>query len=308
LCHSAQEEYAAAVRELDALRDDKVRLGQENERLKSVLDHTVALYDITKRIAAFLDQQKVFNAFSEEVAKYLHVSACRLDKNVIADTTRADTVAVPIKIDTEHHGYLIAEGIDEEDKDTFRILTHQFVLGMRRALLYQKVQAMAITDGLTGVFSRRFFTERCQEELARSKKFRYDFAFLMVDLDHFKEFNDRYGHLVGDVLLREVARLIKEALRQIDLVGRYGGEEISILLPETDATGARFAAERIRQAVAATSIAAYDEHLQITISAGIAVYPQHGGHLEDLIEKADRALYEAKAAGRNCIRIYESKK
>lgn len=127
----------------------------------------------------------------------------------------------------------------------------------------------------------------------------------MLDIDHFKEYNDKYGHLVGDVLLKEISRIIKDSIRQIDLVGRYGGEEFSIILTETDKEGAVFAAERIRQSVQNRSIRAYDEDLKVTISIGISVYPGHGQDAAGLIEKADQALYQAKDTGRNRVCLYE---
>jgi diguanylate cyclase (GGDEF)-like protein len=207
-------------------------------------------------------------------------------------------------IDRRIAGYLLVSGIDEHDRDKFGILAQEFMLGIKRAILYQRVQEMAITDSLTGVFSRRYLMERFNEEVERSKKFNYNFSFLMVDIDHFKGYNDRYGHLVGDAILKEVARAIKENIRQIDLVGRYGGEEFSVILTETDRGGAEFAAERIRQAIEQKNIRVYDETLQATISIGIAIFPDNATDPGELIEKADQALYQAKQAGRNRVCVY----
>ena len=123
----------------------------------------------------------------------------------------------------------------------------------------------------------------------------------MVDIDHFKTFNDRYGHLVGDAILRSISDRIKENIRQVDLIGRYGGEEFSVILTETDKEGALLAAERIRRAVEANDINIYDESLKISVSIGIAVFPGDAVRPETLIEKADRALYQAKQTGRNKV-------
>jgi diguanylate cyclase (GGDEF)-like protein len=296
-----RQELVSAQDEFRALCDDHARLQEEIERLKAVLERTIALYDITKRICAYLDEGKVIAAFREEIKKYLGASECALVEGLLTGGPADGGISVPVRIDVQRIGHLIAQGVSAEDKDTFSILAHQFALCTYRCLLYQKVQETAITDALTNVLTRRYFLERCQEELIRSKKFHYTFAFIMIDLDRFKEYNDQYGHLVGDALLKEVARIIKESLRQIDLVGRYGGEEFAVLLTETDSKGAGFAAERIRQAIAASSITAYDERLRITISAGFAVYPAHSQQLAGLIEKADQALYQAKAGGRNRV-------
>ena len=126
----------------------------------------------------------------------------------------------------------------------------------------------------------------------------------MLDIDHFKEYNDKYGHLVGDAILKEVAGTIKESIRQVDSVGRYGGEEFLIILTETDKNGARFAAERIRQAVESKRIKVYDEDLKATVSIGIATFPEDAEETQALIEKADKSLYRAKQTGRNRICVH----
>jgi diguanylate cyclase (GGDEF)-like protein len=123
----------------------------------------------------------------------------------------------------------------------------------------------------------------------------------MMDIDDFKACNDKYGHLVGDVVLKEISRMIRESVREIDLVARYGGEEFSLILPETDRKGAILAAERIRKRIAQHVFSAYDEKLNVTVSAGLAVYPEDASDIERLIGKADAALYRAKNSGKNII-------
>jgi len=214
------------------------------------------------------------------------------------------SLVFPLVIQQDTIGYLIASQIREEDKERFQILAQQFLIGLKRALLYKKMQELAITDSLTQLFSRRHFLDRFKEELNRSRKFKYSFSFLMVDIDKFKDFNDKYGHLVGDAILREVSRTIKETIRQIDFVGRYGGEELSVILVETDKEQARFAAERLRQAVEAKNIRVYDEELKVTISIGIATFSRGSETADKLIESADKALYAAKQAGRNRVCAY----
>jgi diguanylate cyclase (GGDEF)-like protein len=123
----------------------------------------------------------------------------------------------------------------------------------------------------------------------------------MIDIDKFKNFNDRYGHLVGDAILRDISRTVKETVRQIDFVGRFGGEEIAVVLAETDRDQARFAAERLRQAIENNVIKVYDEELRVTVSIGVATYPQDADDVDTLIENADKALYVAKQTGRNKV-------
>ena len=123
----------------------------------------------------------------------------------------------------------------------------------------------------------------------------------MVDIDFFKTYNDKYGHLTGDQILREIAGIIKDNIREIDIIGRYGGEEFCVVLPDTDNGGAGYVAERIRSAVEEATIKAYDTTVKATVSLGIAVYPQDGKEMTELIDKADWALYRAKKQGRNQI-------
>ena len=123
----------------------------------------------------------------------------------------------------------------------------------------------------------------------------------MIDVDRFKDFNDQYGHLVGDVVLKQTAETIKKNIRELDLAGRYGGEEFGVLLVETDRSGALFVAERIRTAVAEKSFKAYDENLKATVSIGCASLSKDQADAGLIIEAADQALYEAKRQGRNKV-------
>jgi len=211
---------------------------------------------------------------------------------------------MPLEINRSAIGYLLVSGIREQDQEKFHILMQQFLLGIKRAHLYQQVQELSVTDSLTEVFSRRYCLERFNEELERSKKLKLNFSFLMLDIDHFKSFNDQYGHLVGDAILKDTAKTIKENLRQIDLIGRYGGEEFSVILSETDKEQAKFAAERIRTAVESKQIKVYDEVLRVTVSIGISTFPDDAQDTQLLIDKADRALYQAKQTGRNKVCVY----
>ena len=128
------------------------------------------------------------------------------------------------------------------------------------------------------------------------------FALLMLDLDGFKDINDRHGHPAGDLYLRKIAETVREQLRDADLPCRYGGDEFCVLLPETELSGAQVIAERIRDAVAARSIGTEGESLHTTISVGVAAFPDHdSGELKGLLRNADEALYRAKRAGRNCV-------
>ncbi len=198
-------------------------------------------------------------------------------------------------------GVLVADELPEAQLPTLGIIANQLSLQLSRIHLYQQVEALAVTDALTGLFVRRHFLERAREELVRSSRHGLACTALMVDLDRFKEKNDTYGHLVGDVILRDVARLLQRNLRDIDLIARYGGEEFILLLVDTSAEQAMPIAQRLKQLVEVHPIRAYDELVAQTISVGVAGFPEDAKTLEELIERADQALYAAKRAGRNQV-------
>jgi diguanylate cyclase (GGDEF)-like protein len=197
-------------------------------------------------------------------------------------------------------GHLIYKGVPAKDKEKFFILAHQFALAYQRIKLYKEIETLAITDALTDVYTRRYFMERFEEEMSRAAARKTKVSFLMIDVDHFKKVNDQYGHLTGDEVLKHMGIILKEAVRAIDIAGRFGGEEFCVVLPETDTAGALLVAERIRKSAAARIIKAYDATLRITVSIGIASFPEDGKLPEELIDKADWALYRAKSQGRNC--------
>ena len=209
--------------------------------------------------------------------------------------------AYPILINKNISGILIVSGSDAVKSAVLPILAGRFISEIERIKLYEKVETLAVTDGLTGVYVRRHLIERLEGEISRSKKFGFNLSFLMLDVDHFKDFNDQYGHLVGDVVLRQTAETIKKNIRELDLVGRYGGEEFGVLLVETDRSGALFVAERIRTAIAEKNFKAYDENLRSTVSIGCTSLPKDRADAGLILEAADQALYEAKRQGRNRV-------
>ncbi|MDP3786214.1 MAG: GGDEF domain-containing protein [Candidatus Omnitrophota bacterium] len=210
-------------------------------------------------------------------------------------------VALPLLSEGIPIGIFTISGLKEEQLENLSILTEQLALEVKKINLYEKVQELAITDGLTGIYVRRHFLERLNEEMPRARRHKLELSMLMIDLDHFKQCNDTYGHLVGDIVLRDIAKIMKEHIRQVDLLGRYGGEEFVIALPDTDKNSAASVAGRIRQSVERYKFKAYDETITMTISVGVATYPEDGDDVGALIDRADQALYKAKAEGRNRV-------
>jgi len=298
---AAAADLAVKSGEYEGLLKENKRLRAASADSQNELDGIIALYDITKEICKSLDADKVFSYFKDVLNKYIKAADCRLLKGNSGLADYSGYAIFPLSIQDELIGRLAVRGLKEEDRERFQILSRQFLLGIKRAILYEGVQMLSIIDSLTGVFNRRYYLERFREELERSERFNYVFSCLMVDLDYFKTFNDRYGHIVGDAILREVSKTIQENIRQVDLLGRFGGEEFSIILSETDKEAALFAAERIRRAIGERRIRVYDEELKVTVSIGVSTYPADSKEIEKLIDAADAALYRAKQAGRNKV-------
>lgn len=182
------------------------------------------------------------------------------------------------------------------------------VLGIARDITERKrleaeLLEMATTDFLTGLSNRRHFIARMEEELARLNRNEQPVAVLMLDIDHFKKINDRYGHASGDAVLRQFADLIRAELRAFDSAGRVGGEEFAILLSGTDLAGGAAFAERLRAKVAHTPIEQGGQQIPVTVSIGITVLTAHDADTSDVLHRADAALYEAKEGGRDRVVI-----
>ncbi len=168
----------------------------------------------------------------------------------------------------------------------------------------KRLEELSNTDDLTKMYNRRYFMELLELEFQRAHRYQSKLSFVMIDIDHFKEFNDNFGHLQGDRILFEVAQILKENLRVHDIMGRYGGEEFGLMMPETDLDGAMIVAERYRRRVEEFVLFENDHQLKITISLGIARYPHAQiKTVDDLIRLADNALYDAKKHGRNRVEI-----
>jgi diguanylate cyclase (GGDEF)-like protein len=167
----------------------------------------------------------------------------------------------------------------------------------------KELEELSTTDSLTGLFNRKHLMEKLDLELGRSARYHRDFTLLMIDIDHFKRYNDTYGHLAGDEVLRRMGAILKNSIRKSDYAARYGGEEFIVLLPETAAPAGVQMAERIRLQMAEKEMGSDESPTRVTISGGVASYPDYGEDAETVIRNADAALYEAKRRGRNQIII-----
>jgi len=271
-------------------------LRERVDRLEGSLSERFLLYDLTRKIAPVLNKKELFSAFAEEIKHLGKVDMVRFsnsrdsNKGVLKfelGKGRGETLEVGTKSKnvTEYMPYFV------------KLLR----LCLERIKLYDELQELSILDSLTKIYNRRHFMFRYKAEFQRAAKFKLNLAFLMIDIDHFKKINDTYGHLVGDAVLREVAIIIRENLREIDFLARFGGEEFSVILPETDKASAIMAAERISTKVSRERIMVFDETLSVNISVGVATFPQNTLHSDVLLEVADKALYKAKFSGRNRV-------
>lgn len=193
----------------------------------------------------------------------------------------------------------------EDDIHLLTMMANQSAIAFENYLLYRKLEMESITDGLTGVYNYRFLIRSLRLEVKRAKRFNSAFSFLMLDVDNLKEYNDKNGHLSGSRALTNIASILNDSCRAIDIVSKYGGDEFGILLPGTSGEGAIVYGERVLEGVREYMFDGNTPGL-LTCSIGISVYPEDASSVEKIIDRADTALYKAKSDGKNSIRTYSS--
>ena len=351
LARALGEQAAAAIRNAQLYRRETWR----NERLVKVLD-------ISRLVSGSLDADAVVDGVRSRVgALFPHratrVEMIRLDHDeggnrvypddalvarAVSDLQAAQSVArdvrrlvVPLATKGDVQGWLDISSPDprefERDEiELLQVLANQAAATLDNTRLYAALAQQAITDGLTGLYNHRFFYERLRDEVVRAQRYELPLSVLMMDLDDFKKYNDRFGHPAGDGVLRRVAEILRAQLRaSVDIAARYGGEEFAIILPHTEPGGAEHvgkrlsarvrgdtqdlatpsgaivAGERVRHSVEEEEFLGSrpDERAHVTISVGIASMPAHARSAEDLVSAADKALYHAKQHGKNRIEV-----
>jgi diguanylate cyclase (GGDEF)-like protein len=188
-----------------------------------------------------------------------------------------------------------------EDEEVLMVKTvcDQLAVAISHARLFRQIQTQAMTDALTTLFNHRYLQERLDREMRLADRNNQQVSLILLDLDHLKHINDTLGHRSGDVTLCHVSSIMKDTVRDVDVCARYGGEEFVIILPQCDRESAMKVAERLREAIASRPVPKVG---QVTASIGVATYPTGAKSKEELVEMADRAMYLAKAAGRNRVR------
>ena len=215
-------------------------------------------------------------------------------------------MVVPLYSSNRIAGLFRLESIREnayeaEDLRFLSILADLASISLEDARLYQRTEELARVDELTGLFVYRYFQERLAEEIVRAQRSQRPLSLLMVDIDHFKQYNDQYGHIAGDLVLKQVAQILKEGTGPGEFVCRYGGEEFAVILPQRVKSDAVALAETLRQTVAQADFVLRRETTKVTLSLGVATYPEDGLLQEDLLRRVDTFLYQAKHTGRDRV-------
>ncbi len=322
-------EHERRMLEVAAEREQAV--GQMNRRVSELQ----AVSQITEIVHSSLDFERVGPVVLEILAKVIGVETCSL---FVIDKEKSETlfsvnIGMPEVSSYEswdgldygaldshfsctaifdHADVMVllcmsandVESLSDDDRLVLGAVASELVVAVENSRLYRLTKKLAITDELTGLANYRHLQTRLDDEVERARRYDKRLSLMMMDVDDFKGFNDAHGHLAGDGALAELARVFEGAIREVDMVARYGGEEFAVVLPETDAPGAYVAAEKLREAVAEHLFVDADgeRDCSLTISIGIATFPDHASDKESLLRLADDALYRAKSGGKNRVK------
>ncbi len=224
-------------------------------------------------------------------------------EDILSETHCRSFMLVPLS-KMNHFGVLLVMSsrneATEAELDFLKLFAQQIELAITIADLFQMVREQAVTDPLTTLYNRRYFDESIEKEFTRANRQKQPFSIIGIDLDHLKQINDKYGHVYGDLAIKQISSVLKQNARSIDVPARIGGEEFNVLLPGIDSKGAMIAAERIRKAIEATPIETVGT---ITASLGVATFLEHANNVEELMELADQAMYHSKRNGRNQVTL-----
>lgn len=251
----------------------------------------------------------ILESIQKGKAQYINLPKHIQMDGVLTKFTPSEVFIEPIDFKGTHLGVMIvatgSEYADERTTSTLHLFSRNIGLALNNALSHSKFQRLAAYDGLTNVYNRRFGMARLKEDFGRALREKTALSVVMVDIDHFKNVNDTYGHLVGDKAIIMIATILKNILRDGDIVVRYGGEEFLMILQAANSDDASNVCERIRHQVQDSFFSASDQQIPITVSIGVSAFPEVEVKDEiDLIDKADQALYQAKQTGRNKVVQY----
>lgn len=332
------ENLQAIAMALNATLDFESVLDIMLEKIGDIVPYDSAVIMLVENMTATTRRAKNYHLYGKEIEQKVKQARFEIDKtpNLYTMLTTMQPLVIPdvdlypgwnrkvtgnpvrswIGVPVMAHGRVIAffsldklePGFyNDEHARKLSLFASHAALALENARLFQEIQRLAVLDGLTGLYNRRYFFERACAEFERACRYHHPISMIMMDLDHFKLVNDSYGHQAGDMVLQQVSKLTRQALRQSDLAGRYGGEEFIFLLPETGLNVAVQIAERLRQLIANASIAYNGKLILVHASFGVSggqadtcnLPPQRA--VEEILSACDEALYQSKQAGRNKV-------
>ena len=235
-------------------------------------------------------------------------------KNFARELKKLDILVVAPMIYSERLQGIIGAGeklqfqnFSAADFEIFHILVNIISISIGNSHMFQEIKTLSLTDAMTGLHNYRYFEDRLKEELNRANRHKKNVSLMILDIDHFKNYNDTLGHQAGDEVLRTIGKILRETIRDEDIVARYGGEEFCIILPGIEKKGIPILGERVRKRIESEKF--FKEEVQpggkVTISIGTATFPEDANNYTTIVENADKALYQAKNAGRNQIKVYD---
>jgi len=329
--------FADVIRNLilqkDNLQEKMLYFNRQHLRYQAQFDRYTHLFGLAQEINENVELDKILKEFYVKIVSYLgenrifYIFLVTYKKkdiiNIIEYPKYKDIKDFVEKYLTEKENIMVLENsnllfyeiysdrynymlVIECAKDEFLISELNFFvsetkLGFVRAILFGEVEELSRIDGLTQLYLRRYFINRLNDELLRAVRYNTEFSLIMIDIDFFKKINDTYGHLAGDFILKQVAKVIKDVVGEKGLCARWGGEEFLVFIPYQSLESAKNLAEELKQRIETINFHYDDKIIKLTISCGISSFPQEGQQLQVLIETADKKLYKAKRSGRNKV-------
>jgi diguanylate cyclase (GGDEF)-like protein len=322
----ANEELSRERDSLKRLNHGLVLLNQLGQAMSGTHEADEIVRIVAERISAILPYDVLSVTWREPERMWMYLpdkmnpGSVRLntDKTLRqgktpSDHSIIDAIEIPLLSKMEGMGGFRLERAQGQafgpaDRELMMTVAASLALSLTNAVAHRALEQMAMKDGLTGLFNRRAFDQLLSQEVKAAERYRSPICLLLGDVDHFKAINDRFGHPVGDALLKEIAALLTESLREVDRVARYGGEEFAIILPRTDVASGTVLANRIRERIERHVFMVERLPIHLTLSLGVAGYAQVSMRTtEELIDATDRALYQAKAHGRNRVEVQEER-
>lgn len=308
--------HCAIIRKCDDEQGEFLRIiAQSNDGLIDRLNNIIGGTGIQTRRLNYSNE----SIFADAMRQRIILQSCSIDlslssilpelnkeiiSNVVTNQPVKSIIVVPLITQNKEFGWFCVFSAREElassEIDFLGLFAKQIEMAITIADLFQAVREQAVTDALTGLYNRRYFEEALDKEVQRAKRLKQPFSIIGIDLDYLKKINDTYGHNVGDIAIKTIAKVLKANARSVDVSARIGGEEFNVLLPGINSEGAMVAAERIRKSIESVEIETIGH---ITGSLGVATYFEHSENADELLELTDQAMYTSKREGRNRVTI-----